>query len=76
MYVQVAVERKLQDYQDLLTYQVPEHLQPQIHWGSMVMVPMGRGNQPVSGYVTNRMETADSRWNAKKFWPFPSRRHC
>ncbi|MGM9526216.1 MAG: primosomal protein N' [Peptococcaceae bacterium] len=71
MYVQVAVERKLQDYQDLLTYQVPEHLQPQIHWGSMVLVPMGRGNQPVYGYVTNRMETADSPVECKEILAVP-----
>ena len=47
--VKVAVARKLADHQDILTYQVPENLQRQVQAGSMVMVPMGRGNQPVNG---------------------------
>ena len=52
MLVQVAVARKLADHRDRLTYRVPEHLQAVVDWGSMVIVPIGRGNQLVNGYVT------------------------
>ena len=38
MYIQVAVARKLADSQDVLTYHVPESLQSQIRYGSMVHV--------------------------------------
>lgn len=56
MYIQVAVARKLSDHQDLLTYHVPEHLCPQVKEGTLVIVPMGRGNQEVQGYVMARSE--------------------
>ena len=52
MLIQVAVARKLAEHRDRLTYRVPDHLQTAIAWGSMVVVPMGRGNQLVNGYVT------------------------
>ncbi len=52
MLVQVAVARKLADHRDRLTYRVPPQLKASIGWGSLVIVPMGRGNQPVNGYVT------------------------
>ncbi len=51
MFAQVAVARKLADHQDILTYMVPDVLIPTIGVGSMVTVPMGRGNQTVHGYV-------------------------
>ncbi len=51
MLIQVAIARKLTDHKDKLTYRVPEHLQSQIGWGSLVLVPMGRGNQQVNGCV-------------------------
>ncbi len=59
MLVKVAVARKLADHQDILTYQVPEDLQRQVQAGSMVMVPMGRGNQSVNGYVVGLDNGAD-----------------
>ena len=58
MYIQVAVARKLADSQDVLTYHVPESLQSQIRYGSMVHVPMGRGNQVVQGYVVDILSNA------------------
>ena len=51
MYIQVAVARKLAEYDDVLTYHVPEAMVSQIDYGSMVTVPMGRANQAVQGYV-------------------------
>ncbi len=57
MYIQVAIARKLAEQRDLLTYHVPQQLQPSIHYGSMVMVPMGRGNQAVQGYVVEITHT-------------------
>lgn len=57
MYIQVAVARKLADYHDVLTYHVPMHLRGLIQYGSMVTVPMGRGNQEVQGYVVDIPET-------------------
>ena len=59
MLVQVAVARKLAAHQDILTYHVPERLQP-VGWGSMVLAPMGRGNQQVNGYVVG-LESDDSK---------------
>ncbi|MBR4943836.1 MAG: primosomal protein N' [Peptococcaceae bacterium] len=52
MLVQVAVARKLADYRDQLTYRVPDSLKNVVRLGSLVLVPMGRGNQQVNGYVT------------------------
>ena len=60
MLVQVAVARKLADFRDRLTYRVPETLQPQTGWGSMVLVPMGKGNQQVNGYVTGFLSDSDA----------------
>ncbi len=59
MLVQVAVARKLAAHQDILTYHVPERLQP-VDWGSMVLAPMGRGNQQVNGYVVG-LESDDGK---------------
>ncbi len=59
MLIQVAISRKLTDHRDRLTYRVPERLQAQVHLGSMVLVPMGRGNQQVNGYVTGFVEADD-----------------
>ena len=53
MYVHVAIARKLAEHQDILTYHVPNQFEMQIHYGSMVAVPMGRGNQEVQGYVVD-----------------------
>lgn len=52
MLAQVAVSRKLADHHDRLTYRIPEYLQEMVRLGSLVLVPMGRGNQEVNGYVT------------------------
>ena len=51
MLVQVAISRKLADHRDILTYRVPEQMKSLVQWGSMVLVPVGRGNQQVNGYV-------------------------
>lgn len=56
MYIQVAVERKLSDYHDILTYHVPEPMHSRIRYGSRVVVPMGRGNQEVYGYVVDMLQ--------------------
>lgn len=56
MLVQVAISRKLPNHRDILTYRVPEDLQPMAHWGSLVLVPVGRGNQSVDGYVVGYSE--------------------
>ena len=53
MYIQVAIARKLAEHQDILTYHVPDALKSLIQYGSMVTVPMGRGNQEVHGYVVD-----------------------
>ncbi len=66
MLVQVAVARKLTNHRDRLTYRVPGDLQDKIHWGSMVLVPMGHGNQRVNGYVVGFLEeTADDTMDYK-----------
>ena len=56
MLVGVAVSRKMADYCDLLTYRVPQQLAPQVQWGSLVLVPIGRSNQQAHGYVTAMAE--------------------
>ena len=56
MLVEVAVSRKMADYCDLLTYRVPQQLAPQVQWGSLVLVPIGRSNQQAHGYVTAMVE--------------------
>ena len=60
MYIQVAVARKLAEYDDVLTYHVPETMVAQIDYGSMVTVPMGRANQAVQGYVVATDVTVDA----------------
>lgn len=67
MKVQVAVARKLAEYQDLLTYHVPYTLEQLIQYGSMVMVPMGRGNQEVYGYVVNLLDDTEINTNVIQY---------
>ena len=49
-YVQVAVERAVDQFPDGLTYGVPKHLHP-IRIGQLVTVPLGRGNTPTKAWV-------------------------
>ena len=48
--VQVALERGIDRYPDGLTYAAPEALGP-LFPGDRVVVPLGRGNAPTSGWV-------------------------
>lgn len=49
-YVQVAVERGVDQFPDGLTYGVPQRLHP-LQVGQLVTVPLGRGNSPTSAWV-------------------------
>ena len=49
-YVQVAVERGVDQFQDGLTYGVPERLHP-LRIGQLVTVPLGKGNSPTQAWV-------------------------
>ena len=51
MYVHVAVDRKIEDCYEYLTYLVPKDLEEKIDWGLPVLVPMGKGNHHVRGYI-------------------------
>ncbi len=51
MFAQVAVARKLADGADRLTYHVPERLRGVLCVGAPVLVPVGRGDTAVRGYV-------------------------
>lgn len=48
--VRVAVERGVDAFPDGLTYSVPASLEP-VAAGERVLVPLGRGNRTVAGYV-------------------------
>lgn len=71
MLVQVAVARRLAEHHDRLTYRVPEPLQSQIQAGSLVLVPVGRGNQSVNGYVLRLEDTADAAMSYKDILAVP-----
>ena len=49
-FVQVAVERGVDQFPDGLTYGVPQRLLP-IQIGQLVTVPLGRGNTPTQAWV-------------------------
>ena len=48
--VQVALERGIDRYPEGLTYAAPEALGP-LCPGDRVVVPLGRGNTPTSGWI-------------------------
>ncbi len=50
-HVQVAVNNATFHFDKLYTYRVPQHLQPHVHAGSMVLVPFGRGTAARMGVV-------------------------
>ena len=49
-YVQVAIERSVDQFPDGLTYGVPERLYP-LQIGQLVTVPLGKGNSPTPAWV-------------------------
>jgi len=49
-YVQVAVERGVDQFPEGLTYGVPQRLHP-LQIGQLVTVPLGRGNTPTQAWV-------------------------
>ena len=51
MLAQVAVSRNVRDFRDILTYRVPQKLAQLAQPGNSVMVPLGKGNQQVHGYI-------------------------
>ena len=55
-YAQVVLERGLDT--GALTYAVPE-VMADLEVGQRVMVPLGRANKPVAGYVTERLANTD-----------------
>lgn len=55
-YVQVAVERGVDQFPDGLTYGVPKRLHP-LHVGQLVTVPLGRGNTPTQAWVIQTATT-------------------
>ena len=50
---QVAIERGIDRYPDGLTYAVPCEL-ADLKTGERVVVPLGRGGAPTTGYVVER----------------------
>ncbi|MBT4530843.1 MAG: primosomal protein N' [Phycisphaerae bacterium] len=56
-YVQVAVERGVDQFPDGLTYGVPERLEP-LQVGQLISVPLGRGNTPTQAWVLSTSAVA------------------
>jgi len=56
-YVQVAVERGVDQYPEGLTYGVPERIHP-LKIGQLVSVPLGRSNTPTQAWVTGMQSNA------------------
>lgn len=52
---QVAIERGIDRYPDGLTYVLPEEL-AMLEAGDRVVVPLGRGNTPTSGWIIRTIE--------------------
>jgi primosomal protein N' (replication factor Y) len=57
--VQVAIERGIDRYPDGLTYALPEGLEGLVA-GDRVVVPLGRGNVPTSGWIVRTIDAAEA----------------
>jgi primosomal protein N' (replication factor Y) len=57
-YARIAVERGIDRYPDGLTYAVPRELSD-LETGERVIVPLGRGGTPTTGYVVDRQPEAE-----------------
>jgi len=58
-YAQININTKTKVLDKPFTYGVPEPLVGQVGIGSKVMVPFGRGNKPIEGYVVGLSETSE-----------------
>lgn len=58
--VQVAVNNATFHFDKLYTYQVPTHLEDNVHLGSMVLVPFGAKNAPRMGVVLDTQKLDNS----------------
>ena len=58
-YADVIVDISHEKVDRPFEYIIPAHLEEQIHCGSQVFVPFGRGNKQISGFVIGIKEQAD-----------------
>lgn len=71
-YAQVALEQGIDAHATGLTYAVPESMRG-LAVGERVVVPLGRGNKPASGYVTAISDTPPADVPATKIKPIRER---
>ncbi len=67
-FAQIAIEQSIDAIQGL-TYAIPTHLKDVLRVGSRVIIPLGRGNRPVAGYIIKIDTTCDipkNKWHKIK----------
>ncbi|MDA3845478.1 MAG: primosomal protein N' [Vallitaleaceae bacterium] len=60
-YANVIVEIAVKQLEKPFTYEVPPMLASDINIGSIVLIPFGKGNKPIKGYVIELMDTISKR---------------
>lgn len=59
MYADIIIDIKHEKLDKIFQYRIPEALESELKAGMEVIVPFGRGNRPVKGYVTGISDSCD-----------------
>lgn len=64
-YAEVVVRSNSSHTDNLFTYQIPKFLEGKVEVGHRVLVPFGRGNKPVEGFVFKLVDEFESKYKIK-----------
>ena len=59
MFADVIIDIQHEKLDKIFQYRVPESMEDELEPGMEVLVPFGRGNRQIKGYVTSLTETCD-----------------
>ena len=65
MYVKLIVSNNSKYTDDLFTYEIPDYLQEFIKIGHRVLVPFGKGNKPLEGFVFEFTDEIEDKMKSK-----------
>ena len=59
MFADVIVDIQHEKLDKIFQYRMPERLKDELHPGMEVIIPFGKGNRQIKGYVTSLSETCN-----------------
>lgn len=59
MFADVIVDIQHEKLDKIFQYRIPERLKDELHPGMEVIIPFGKGNRQIKGYVTSLSETCN-----------------